>query len=310
MDEYVPSQPSDESPESEPPYEPPVRLPARPRLRLPLILFGLTCASTFFAGGARTPHADLGSYEITIVWRDGLAYMLAVMAVLLAHEMGHFLQALRYGVPASLPFFIPMPLTPVGTMGAVIGMQGTQADRKQLFDIGLTGPLAGLVIALPLAFYGIAIAEPITPSPGSLVLNDPLVFQWIIGWLRPDLPADQVFESNPFYMAAWFGVLLTGVNMAPVSQLDGGHTAYALFGRRTSRLIARLFVVTVIALVVQFELYNWLIMLVLVMFLGIDHPPTRDDTVKLGVVRRVIGYASLSIPFICLSPIPISEWRG
>jgi Zn-dependent protease len=297
VDEYVPSQAAAEAEEGEPAYEPPVRLPARTRrIRLPLVLFLLTCASTFFAGGARTPSP--GRFEFD--WNAGLAYMAAVMAI----------QALRYGVPASFPFFIPMPLTPIGTMGAVIGMQGTEADRKQLFDIGLTGPLAGLVVALPLAVYGISIAEPIDPKPGALVLNDPLIFQWIAGWIRPELPPDQVFESNPFYMAAWFGVLLTGVNMAPVSQLDGGHTAYALFGRRASRVVARLFVVSVIAMVVQQQQYNWLVMLALVMILGIDHPPTRDDTVRLGPVRRVIGYASLAIPIFCLSPIPISEWRG
>jgi membrane-associated protease RseP (regulator of RpoE activity) len=285
-------------------------LAARPRLRLPLVLFALTCASTFLAGGARTPNAQFGSYEITFAWSDGLAYMVAVMAILLAHEMGHFLQAVRHGVRASLPYFIPMPLTPIGTMGAVISMQGTQADRKQLFDIGLTGPLAGLAVALPLACYGVLIAEPmIDPPRGTIVLMDPLVIRWIIEWLRPDLPPDQVFESNPFYMAAWFGMLLTGMNMVPVSQLDGGHTAYALFGRRIARFVARLFVVSVLAMIVRQEEYSYVVMLVLVMVLGIDHPPTRDDTVRLGPVRRIVGYASLSIPIFCLSPVPIMEWR-
>jgi hypothetical protein len=104
-------------------------------------------------------------------------------------------------------------------------------------------------------------------------------------------------------------VLLTGVNMAPVSQLDGGHTSYALFGPRAARLVARLFMVSVIAMVVQQKQYNWIVMLVLVTMLGIDHPPTRDDTVRLGPVRRIVGYASLSIPIFCLSPIPIMEWR-
>jgi membrane-associated protease RseP (regulator of RpoE activity) len=279
-------------------------------MRLPLILFLLTCASTFFAGGARTPDAPMWSYAITFDWSDGLAYMAAVMGILLAHEMGHFLQAVRYGIRASLPFFIPMPLTPIGTMGAVIGMQGTQADRKQLFDIGLTGPLAGLAVALPLACYGILIAKPMSDPPiGTLVLMDPLLIQWLVGWLRPELPADQVFESNPFYMAAWFGFLLTGLNMVPVSQLDGGHTSYALFGPRAARLVARLFVVSVITMIVREEQYNWIVMLVLVMILGIDHPPTRDDTVRLGPVRRIVGYASLSIPIFCLSPVPIMEWR-
>jgi len=195
-------------------------------------------------------------------------------------------------------------------MGAFIFMRGTQADRKQLFDIGLTGPLAGLVVAVPLAYYGISIAEPVAdPPPGTIVFMDPLLFRWLIAWLRPDLPADQVFASNPYYMAGWFGMMLTGLNMAPVSQLDGGHTAYTLFGPRVARITARLFVVSVIAMIVQQQDYSWVVMLALVMFLGIDHPPTRDDTVRLGTVRRIVGLASLSIPIFCLSPVPIMEWR-
>jgi membrane-associated protease RseP (regulator of RpoE activity) len=311
VDEYIPSQPFDSAEASDPAYRPPAPLPARPRIRLPLILFGLTCLSTLVAGGARTPEAVFGDYSIQFDWWNGLIYMASVMGILLAHEMGHFLQAVRHGIPASLPFFLPMPLSPVGTLGAFIGMQGTRADRKQLFDIGLTGPWAGFIVALPLACYGISIARPIAdPPPGTYVLMDPLVLRWLIAWLRPELPAGQIFESNPFYLAAWFGMLLTGLNMAPVSQLDGGHTAYALFGRQAARLVARLFVVSVIAMIVQFRAYDWIAMLVLVVVvIGIDHPPTRDDTVSLGPLRRIIGYASLTIPLFCLSPMPVMEWR-
>jgi Zn-dependent protease len=307
VDEYVPSQPADRAAESA--YHPPVPLPARPRLRLPVILFALTCASTFFAGGARTPNAHLGSYAITFDWTDGLAYMSAVMAILLAHEMGHFLQAVRYGVPASLPFFIPMPISFTGTMGAVIGMQGTQADRKQLFDIGLTGPWTGLAIALPLACYGISIAEPFEPPAGTVVLLDPPVIRWITAWLRPELPAEAILVANPYLTAAWFGVFFTGLNMVPVSQLDGGHTSYALFGPRGAHVVARLFVVSVIAMIIREQLYHFIAMLVLVMFIGIDHPPTRDDTVRLGLVRRVVGYASLALPIFCMNPSLAAEWR-
>ena len=106
--------------------------------------------------------------------------MLSVMAILLAHEMGHFVQAVRHGVPASLPYFIPMPLTPIGTMGAVIGMQGSKADRRQLFDIGITGPLAGLVVALPIAWYGVATRRAVSPAPivpPTWIASDPLLFQ-------------------------------------------------------------------------------------------------------------------------------------
>ena len=163
-----------------------------PRVLLPAFLFVATCFTTFWAGsvmssmGGGIPGANFAW------WQDALIYMSAVMGILLAHEMGHFIQAVRYGVPASLPFFIPMPavFTPtIGTMGAVIGLQGMQANRKELFDIGLTGPIAGLVVALPVTAAGILLGEAYVPVPGALYYNyaDPLVVQWMIGWLRPDI---------------------------------------------------------------------------------------------------------------------------
>src|SRR5262249_45528911 len=145
----------------------------------------------------------------------------------------HFIQAVRYGVPASLPFFIPMPFTPLGTMGAVIGMQGSDADRKELFDIGLTGPLAGLFVALPLTWYGIQVAHPFPLNvPAGLHFQDPLLLKGMMWYLRPDLQAGQELTMNPFLMAGWVGMLITGLNMLPISQLDGGHVAYAILGRR------------------------------------------------------------------------------
>lgn len=268
---------------------------------LPLVLFLLTCLSTFLTGGSFSESQGDYQFQHYFVWRDGLAYMLAVMSILVAHEMGHYLQALRHGVPASLPFFIPMPLSPIGTMGAVIGM-GAQSDRKQLFDIGLTGPLAGLVVAVPVAWYGVMTAVPHTgPIGDGMVAADPLFFQWLIARLRPELSPDTVFAWNPYYMAAWVGLLITGLNMLPVSQLDGGHVAYALFGRR-AHLLARAVVAAALFYAVVENQYNWLVMLAVVFFIGIDHPPTSNDAVELGWPRRLLGYASLTIPIFCLAP--------
>ena len=281
----------------------------QPRVLLPAFLFVATCFTTFWAGsvmssmGGGIPGANFAW------WQDALIYMSAVMGILLAHEMGHFIQAVRYGVPASLPFFIPMPavFTPtIGTMGAVIGLQGMQANRKELFDIGLTGPIAGLVVALPVTAAGILLGEAYVPVPGALYYNyaDPLVVQWMIGWLRPDIVGGNL-NLNPLLLAGWVGMLITGLNMLPVSQLDGGHVIYALFGQK-SYYIARAFICAAIAFIVISNQLNWIVMLVLVMMIGIEHPPTSDDTVSLGWFRRLVGYCSLAIPVLCFSPIPFS----
>ena len=168
---------------------------------------------------------------VKVNWPDGLRYMLAVMGILLAHEMGHFLMAVRYHIPASYPIFIPMPVTFMGTMGAVIAMDGARADRKQMFDIGIAGPLAGLVVAIPLLCVGIWVAKPVVLPTSSPVTGDPLLAELLIGWLHPDarlVPRFRV-SGNPFYMAGWVGMLITGLNMMPISQLDGGHVTLRAF---------------------------------------------------------------------------------
>lgn len=271
------------------------------RIALPLVLFALTCLSTLFVGGARMNRdGEIEAFNT----HDGLTYMVCVMGILLAHEMGHFLQAVRYGVPASLPFFIPMPFTPLGTMGAVIGMQGSRANRKQLFDIGLTGPLAGLVVLMPIAWYGIKTAVAVPRIPNEMYFQDPLLFRLLIGYLRPDVsPGIEV--SGPFVMAAWVGMMVTGLNMLPISQLDGGHTAYGLFGRRAHYLAWGVVGVAIVFMIWE-QQPTFILMLALIFAIGVKHPPTADDRVELGWGRYLIGLVSLLIPIFCLSPNPIS----
>jgi membrane-associated protease RseP (regulator of RpoE activity) len=289
----------------------------RPRRRvfLPAFLFAATCLSTFFAGALNWNPAlylerSQADAVIGVNWFQGLIYMASVIGILLAHEMGHFLQTVRYGVPASLPFFIPVPILMTGTMGAVIGIEGSKADRKQLFDIGVSGPLAGLAVALPIIWFGIKAAT-VMPATGDALggspiaqLGDPLIFKLLATWLRPgDLPAGELLnKNNPLLMAGWVGMLITGLNMLPISQLDGGHVIYGLFGRK-AHLVARGFLIAAILFIIFGEQYNWVVMLVLVILLGVDHPPTRDDNVRLGPVRRIVGLASLSIPVLCFTPV-------
>lgn len=283
-----------------------LRLPRRRRVALPVALFLITCLSTFYAGVTQwQPHVmsqTLGFRRATIRnWDDGLLYMTAVIAILLSHEMGHFIATLRYRVPASLPFFIPFPITPIGTMGAVIAMDGQRADRRGIFDIGLAGPIAGLVVAIPVLWYGVLKLDFGVPVYGGELYHCPLLIQWMIDWLHPEhasVDALRTSQLNPCFMAGWVGLLITGLNMMPVGQLDGGHVIYTLFGKR-AHWMARGFVMLAIVYVVFWDALIWTPMVVLVILIGTDHPRTANDRVPLGRFRYLLGLASLAIPIVC-----------
>ena len=284
-------------------------VPRRRRV-LPILLFIATCLSTFWVGSANWKPQQFSSVDdiwraMTINWRTGLTYMGAVVAILLTHEMGHFLQTVRYRIPASFPLCIPVPFSLIGTMGAVISMDGMRANRKQIFDIGIAGPLAGLAVAIPILYVGVSRLDlSVVPTAHDIQLYNPVIVRWMIQWLRPEW-ADRaawvsVSQLNPYFMAGWVGMLITGLNMMPLSQLDGGHTIYALFGRDAYKL-ARAFIIIAIAYVVLNleQAAIWTPMLILVIIMGIHHPPTADDNVQLDDFRWILGVASMAIPVLC-----------
>jgi len=281
----------------------------RPRIVLPAVLLVATCASTFWAGATNwLPFMYMDSFDragtmLWHGWQQGLVYMVAVLAVLGSHEMGHFLVAMRNRIPVSLPYFLPVPFHPLGTLGAVIGMQGgMRANRRQLFDLGLAGPLAGLVVALPILWIGFQQYDPQATSRDSLQLPSPLLFQIVLRLAHPEYPPGSfahLSALNPFLAAGWAAMLVTGLNMLPVSQLDGGHVAHALLGRR-SVWLARGMLVGSILFVLVTEEYNWVLMVIIITLIGVDHPPTSDDHARLGWPRRLVGWASLAIPILCL----------
>ena len=307
---------------------------SKERVFLPAVLFIATCLSTFWTGAVDwKPFAHRESIEkavsifeqnihqsysgalreavatMDLNWSQGLVYMAAVLAILLTHEMGHFLVALRYGVPASLPFFIPVPVLPFGTMGAVIQLEGAEANRRQMFDLGLIGPLAGLLVAIPITIVGV-YHLPDQPLKGEgFIFNNPLIIRYLIDFLRPNYAGSTNFylnQFNPYLMAGWVGMFVTGLNMLPISQLDGGHVAYSLLDKGAHSL-ARGLLILAIVFVLYTEQYGWVVMLVIVILLGIDHPPTADDSIDIGPFRRALGWLALLIPILCLSPIGISQ---
>ena len=284
------------------------RVSHRRRVRLPMFLFVATCLSAFWVGVTQwsvAPAYPPIRQAILAHWQDGLLYMGCLIGILLAHEMGHFIMTLVYRVPASFPYFIPFPFSPIGTMGAVIGMDGMEADRKEIFDIGLAGPLAGLVVALPVMWIGVTHLDLTQPAYGAYAVDVPWGVRLVFHWLQPTgyVPGKLIWCSqlNAYFMAGWVGLLVTGLNMLPVSQLDGGHVTYSLFGRG-AHWIARGFILIAIAYIVIGQQWNWVIMLLLVLFIGPDHPPTRNDNVPIGRVRYFLGCVSLAIPVLCFAP--------
>ncbi len=294
------------------------RTPKR-RIKIPVILFLLTCLSTFWVGitdwRPMVPFQTLlledflAHFRMDLLanWQQGLWYMSSVLLILLLHEFGHFFTTLYYRVPATVPIFLPFPFNPIGTLGAVIGMQGTMANRKQIFDIGIAGPIAGLLAAVPLAYLGVSQLDLTVPPRGGIGFRLPLMMQWMVESMgiegyQVSEPIVWINQLNPFFAAAWVGLLITGLNMMPVGQLDGGHITYTLFGR-ASRWIAEAAIVLAIAFMVYYQHYVLIVMVGLILIMGTSHPPTADDSVALGPVRWALGLASLAIPFLCFPPL-------
>jgi membrane-associated protease RseP (regulator of RpoE activity) len=288
-------------------------VPPRRRVLLPVFLFAATCVTTTLV---HTPlRVDqlavvvtrLGDPEVRSVLAralgSGLLYSVPLMSILLAHEMGHFLQALRYRVPASLPYFIPVPFPPLGTMGAVIGMRGLGADRKALFDIGISGPIAGLVVAIPVVIIGLQRSRFMPIVDGPLRFGEPLLFQWLAYLVLGPAPAGFEVATHPIAFAGWVGLFITGLNLMPIGQLDGGHVSYALL-RQGAHKLAIALLVTSLVLMVVFQYFMWTLMLILLMLIGPEHPPTANDMVPLGFWRRVLGWASLASVVVLFTPTP------
>ena len=239
--------------------------------------------------------------------------MIAVLLILLLHEFGHFFMTLLYKIPASFPFFLPFPANPIGTMGAVIAMQGNAADRKEIFDIGIAGPLAGLVAAVPIAWYGMAELDLTSPARGWVAFRLPLLMQWFADYIQVPGYVDGsvvwLSQLNPLFVAGWVGLLITGLNMMPIGQLDGGHVTYTLFGT-SAHAIARATIVIAIAFMTYHGAPTFALMIVLLLMMGTDHPRTRDDSVKLGPVRWALGIVSLTIPILCFPPLVLKVAGG
>jgi membrane-associated protease RseP (regulator of RpoE activity) len=285
--------------------------------RIPLILFIATCLSTFFVGTIffmpKNLEADLfeGTFLESLrsaanyngfltALKAGFEYSLTLMVILVCHEAGHFLQSYRYKVGATLPYFIPVPMPPIGTMGAVIVMEPKMGHRRELFDIGITGPLAGLVPTIIFCIIGIQYSE---IRPGVSDLGMPLVFSYLVEWFGEAVPPNCHLALHPVAYAGWVGLLITSLNLIPIGQLDGGHVLYTLIRGKTQFVSTTLLVLSLIG-IIKYSLLGWSIMLILLILMGPKHPPTADDDEPLGVVRYILGWLTLAFVVVGFTPIP------
>lgn len=243
---------------------------------------------------------------------DGLSFSISLLFILISHEMGHYVACRIYGVDATLPFFIPTPpmIGPAGTFGAFIRIKSPMPSRRAVFDIGVAGPIAGFIALIPVAIIGVLSMQPIPPEqlliPGGLTFTDPL-FMRIIGAVAGHDPTVSV--GNPFYFAAWVGLLVTALNLIPSGQLDGGHAIYAALGKKVHFFTGRIAFVIMTALAIfGFVFYSspsgFLVAVLLGIMMRVRHPEPYDET-PLDTKRKIIALLTLVIFVLCFTPFPI-----
>ena len=329
--------------------EPP--LLARPYINL--ILFILTVFSAMLVGVTVPPEIASAEDVTPIIYMlthifTGWHFALAMMGILFAHEMGHYLACRYYNVPATLPFFIPAPfISPFGTLGAFITMRGIPKNKRVLFDVGVAGPLAGLVITIPVLLYGLSISPlgPIAaagagtgmlegnslfylfskylifgkllPEPTSMNGLSPFVY-WLQYFFsgRPIPFGGMDVQLDPVAWAGWGGLLVTALNLVPVGTLDGGHVVHGLFGDKARKIfpvaIGLLLVFSVLPVILTFSLatfnFSWLLWVVILFWLGNVRTQPLDDITPLDMKRRVLGYIVLIIFILIFIPVPLVSY--
>jgi membrane-associated protease RseP (regulator of RpoE activity) len=250
-----------------------------------ILLFLLTVLSTYWVGGA--------------------LYSISIMTILLAHEMGHYLTSRHYGVPSTLPYFIPFPYFPFGTFGAIIKMRGAIYDKRSLFDIGASGPLCGFTLSVVCAVIGIKLSTAIkvvAPVPDFIELGDPLLFKLLEWIIVKELPPHYELVLHPVAYGAWVGLFVTALNLLPIGQLDGGHVIYAVAGEKSKWVFRGLIPVLVVLAV--FYSAGWIVLTILLLSFGIHHPRPVDGATPLDGKRRVLALFVLLVFVLSFVPAP------
>lgn len=276
-------------------------------VNLAMLIITLT-AMTFAGILDWASYADVPSnetYSLANMATGILVFTLPLFAILAVHELGHFFMARKRKVAASLPFFIPS-IPPLGTFGAFISLRDPIPNRKSLLEIGIAGPLAGLLLAIPIGIVGLMLtnidAKPVPDDfeTGSIVR---VAFPLIYNWIEQLTPIQGDYLLHPMAFAAWVGFLVTALNLLPAGQLDGGHIARAVLGRN-AKYASWATIAILIAL--SFFYFAWMLFAILILFLGAKHPPPLNDITKLDSKRKALGIFAFVILVIAFAPVPIS----
>ena len=311
-----------------PVYGPPP--PPRDRLWVHVLLLLLTIASTTFVGGCHYLSFDqafdnvppmndvdgrsfiLNIFSQPSFYLNGLWYSLTVLGILGCHEMGHYVACLRYGVDATRPYFLPAPLPLTGTLGAFIRIRSRIPSKVALFDIGIAGPIAGFVVAVPALFIGLALSDVVRlPEDQSqlMSLGEPLLFRFASWLVFGTVDEGYSINMHPMAFAAWFGLLATALNLFPIAQLDGGHISYAVLGHRSLWITLTMVVVAIGLTFLSSSWIAWTVMLVVMLVVvGPRHPPTMDDYTPLDSTRLWLALFALVMLIVCFTPAPIEPF--
>jgi membrane-associated protease RseP (regulator of RpoE activity) len=309
--------------------------PTPPRPWLNILLFALTVLSTGLVGlqlgwsylhpdspgSSLTPQAALSSIVEPRVLLLALLYSAVLMTILTGHELGHYLACRRYGLAATLPYFLPFPNL-FGTLGAFIKIKTPIRSKRQLFDVGAAGPLAGTILAVPALIAGLAFSRivPAGSAEGAVPLGEPLLLKLGSLVFFPHLPAGADILLHPVAFAGWVGLLVTSINLFPIGQLDGGHVAYALVGRRR-KLVSSVALTAFLALGV-FSFAGWLVWGIPGLLYGLimrlkrpgrlylmasrlQHPPVDDENHPLGRGRTILAVVIILVFILSFIPDPI-----
>lgn len=303
---------------------PPERVRFQHNYKLHLTLFLLTLFTTTFnpvleylylwlGGAVQAGPNPFTLFVNPLVIISGLVFSVPLLVILSAHEFGHYVACRIHKVDATLPYYLPLPFPPTGTLGAVIRIKEAFPSKRALFDIGVAGPIAGFVMLLPFLYWGVTLSTvaPVAHGPDVLEFGEPLLFK-AFAWMHfGAIPAGSEVFLHPMGFAAWWGMLATALNLLPFGQLDGGHIVYSLLGRRSSYVS----IATVgVAMLLTLRSMSWIsvtvMMLIMAFFLGVRHPRIRDEETPLDGVRRLIALCALVIFILCFTPVPIQTFFG
>lgn len=307
--------------------------PPRENVSTNIILFVLTVFSVMMAGAqidGPIPEDFVG--QMLLLIRNiftGWPFAVSLLGILLAHELGHYFMSRYHKTPATLPYFIPFPFSPLGTMGAAILMRGTPKNKRILFDIGVAGPIAGLVVAIPVLLLGLSLSEldVINPVPNGFIEGNSILYllakylvfgQWLpapvepqgfLYWLRyfftggpiPYGGLDVFIHSVAF--AGWAGILVTALNLIPAGTLDGGHVVYSLFGEKARKAFP--FIIGLLV-ILGFFWNGWWLWAALLFWLGRVNAQPLDQITTLDPTRRIIGYAMILVFLLVFTPVPFA----